>query len=36
MLDGLIRSHEGLGTGVREVIELIEKPGVGPWSTVIA
>ncbi len=35
VLDGLIRSHEGLGTGVREVIERIEKPGAGPWSTVI-
>ena len=35
VLDGLICSHEGLGTGVREVIELIEKPDAGPWSTVI-
>ena len=35
VLDGLIRSHEGLGTGVREVIELIEKPDAGPWSTII-
>jgi chromosome segregation protein len=35
VLDGLIRSHEGLGTGVREVIERIEKPDAGPWSTVI-
>src|SRR4030095_2807722 len=29
------KSHEGLGTGVREVIELIEKAEAGPWSTVI-
>jgi chromosome segregation protein len=35
VLDGLIRSHEGLGTGVREVIELIEKPDSGPWSSII-
>ncbi len=35
VLEGLMRSHEGLGTGVREVIELIEKPDAGPWSTVI-
>jgi chromosome segregation protein len=35
VLDGLIRSHEGLGTGVREVIELIETPNAGSWSTVI-
>jgi chromosome segregation protein len=35
VLDGLIRSHEGLGTGVREVIELIEKADAGLWSTVI-
>jgi chromosome segregation protein len=35
VLDGLIRSHEGLGTGVREVIELIEKPDAGSWSTII-
>ena len=35
VLEGLIKSHEGLGTGVREVIELIEKPGDGPWSAVI-
>ncbi len=35
VLDGLIRSHEGLGTGVREAIGLIEKAEAGPWSTVI-
>ncbi len=35
MLDGLIRSHEGLGTGVREVIALIEQPEPGPWRTVV-
>jgi chromosome segregation protein len=32
---GLIRGHEGLGTGVREVFALIEKPEPGPWSTVL-
>src|SRR5439155_22120136 len=35
VLDGLIKSREGLGTGVREVIDLIEKTDGGPWSTVI-
>ena len=35
VLEGLIRSHEGLGTGVREMIELIEKSEPGPWGTVI-
>lgn len=35
VLAGLIKSREGLGTGVREVIEQIDKAGTGPWSTVI-
>src|SRR5207248_3094256 len=35
VLEGLIRSHEGLGTGVREVIGLIEAPEPGAWATVI-
>ncbi|MSQ93252.1 MAG: chromosome segregation protein SMC [Gemmataceae bacterium] len=35
VLAGLIKSHEGLGTGVREVIALIEQPDAGPWSSVI-
>ncbi len=35
VLEGLIRSREGLGTGVREVIELIESSDAGPWSTVV-
>lgn len=35
VLAGLIKSHEGLGAGVREVIELIDRAGAGPWSTVI-
>jgi chromosome segregation protein len=35
MLEGLIRGHEGLGTGVREVIALIEQPEPGPWRTVV-
>jgi chromosome segregation protein len=35
VLGGLIRSHEGLGTGVREVFSLIEQPEPGPWSTIL-
>jgi chromosome segregation protein len=34
VLEGLERSHEGLGTGVREVLALLEQPDPGPWSTV--
>ncbi len=35
VLEGLIRSREGLGAGVRDVIEQIEKPDAGPWATVV-
>jgi chromosome segregation protein len=35
VLEGLERSHEGLGTGVREVIALLEQPDPGPWRTVV-
>src|SRR3712207_218774 len=35
VLEGLIRSHEGLGTGVREVIALIEQAEPGPWQAVV-
>ena len=35
VLEGLERSHEGLGTGVREVVALLEQPDPGPWQTVI-
>jgi chromosome segregation protein len=35
VLEGLIRSHEGLGDGVREVFTLIEQPEPGPWRTVL-
>jgi chromosome segregation protein len=35
VLEGLERSHEGLGTGVREVFALIEQPDPGPWRTVL-
>ena len=35
VLEKLIQSREGLGTGVREVIEQIEKADAGPWATVI-
>src|SRR5207244_4319738 len=34
VLEGLIRGHEGLGAGVREVFALIERPEPGPWGTV--
>jgi chromosome segregation protein len=34
VLEGLERSHEGLGTGVREVIAMLERPDAGPWRTV--
>src|SRR5207248_7723280 len=35
VLEGLERSHEGLGTGVREVLALLEGPDPGPWGTVL-
>src|SRR5207245_3438741 len=35
VLEGLERSHEGLGTGVREVFALIEQPDPGPWRAVL-
>jgi chromosome segregation protein len=35
VLEGLERSHEGLGTGVREVLALLEQPEPGPWHGVI-
>jgi chromosome segregation protein len=44
VLEGLERSHEGLGTGVREVLALLEGEGTGrtngepqaePWGTVV-
>jgi chromosome segregation protein len=31
VLEGLERSHEGLGAGVREVLALLEQPDPGPW-----
>jgi chromosome segregation protein len=34
VLENLERSHEGLGTGVREVFAHLEGPEPGPWSTV--
>jgi chromosome segregation protein len=34
VLEGLERSHEGLGTGVREVFAMLERPDPGPWRTV--
>src|SRR5207245_10162035 len=34
VLEGLERSHEGLGTGVREVLALLEQ-GPGPWGSVV-
>ncbi len=35
VLEGLERSHEGLGTGPRELIALLEQPDPGPWRTVL-
>jgi chromosome segregation protein len=35
VLEGLMRGHEGLGAGVREVFALLEQAGAGPWSTVL-
>src|SRR5206468_4293746 len=35
VLQGLERSHEGLGKGVREVFSLLEQPDAGPWRTVL-
>ncbi|MCI0683052.1 MAG: chromosome segregation protein SMC [Gemmataceae bacterium] len=35
VLEGLIRSHEGLGAGVREVFALLEQPDAGPWQAVL-
>lgn len=35
VLEGLIRSREGLGAGVRDVIEQMERADAGPWSTVL-
>ena len=35
VLEGLERSHEGLGAGAREVFALLEQPDPGPWKTVL-
>ncbi len=35
VLENLQRSHEGLGTGVREVFDHLESADNGPWSTVV-
>jgi chromosome segregation protein len=35
VLEGLERSHEGLGTGARELFALLEQPDPGPWRTVL-
>src|SRR5262249_17733770 len=35
ILQRLIRSHEGLSVGVREVFPMLEQPGPGPWRTVL-
>ncbi len=34
VLEDLERSHEGLGSGIREVFALLEHPEPGPWTTV--
>lgn len=35
VLDGLLKSHEGLGAAVREVYALLEEDPEGPWGTVL-
>jgi len=35
VLHGLIKNHEGLGTGVREVFALLEQAEPGPWQAVL-
>ncbi len=35
VLEGLERSHEGLGTGPRELFALLEQPDPGPWRSVL-
>ncbi len=35
VLTGLIKSHEGLGTGVREVFALLDQADSGPWQAVM-
>jgi chromosome segregation protein len=34
VLEGLEQSHEGVGAGAREVLDLIGQPDPGPWRTV--
>ena len=35
VLEGLQRSHEGLGTGPRELLALLEQPDPNPWRAVL-
>src|SRR5262249_11225201 len=35
VLENLERSHEGLGTGVRQVFARVEAPGLGRWGSVV-
>ncbi|HLN31780.1 MAG TPA: chromosome segregation protein SMC [Gemmataceae bacterium] len=35
VLEGLERSREGLGTGAKEVLGILEQPDPGPWRTVL-
>jgi chromosome segregation protein len=35
VLENLERSHEGLNSGAREVLTLLEQPGPGPWRAVV-
>jgi chromosome segregation protein len=35
VLEGLERSQEGLGTGVREMLDCLNQPEPGPWRTVV-
>jgi chromosome segregation protein len=34
VLEGLERSREGLGSGVREVLDLVNQPEAGSWKTI--
>jgi chromosome segregation protein len=35
VLEGLERSHEGVGSGAREVFALLESSGAAPWGSVL-
>jgi chromosome segregation protein len=35
ILEGLEKSYEGMGSGIRDVYDLIRNPDPGPWNTVL-